>query len=171
MEAGCACLCRCRGEADFHAVVGGDGDAHTVRFADFDGDGACGGEIGVGGLDGHIHGHGIVGLILQHDGQFKAIPEVEEARGRRAHHQRQPRRDVRFRRAKVLAVAHSHHHDAVAGEVVGHGDFDGGVAVGVGAHFGGEKGQRIEVTAHTDRFSLSPFGGGRFGFGDHVEGH
>ena len=42
-----------------------------------------------------------VGLVLHDDGQLEAVAEVEEARRRRPHHQRQPRRDRRLARRRT----------------------------------------------------------------------
>ncbi len=101
------------GEADFHAVVGGDG--HLVA--------GLIGEGQVAYLGDHIHGDVFISLVLEDNRHLELVAEVEEAGGGGAHHQGEPGGEAGFAGAELLAaIIHSDHHDAVAGEVIRQGN-------------------------------------------------
>ena len=127
-------------EAHLGAVVRGHHEAAA----------GAGGERGVPRPHRDVHRHLGVGLVLHHDRQLEAVAEVEEARGGRAHHERQAGDDRRLAGAEAPRARDRDRHHAVAGEAVGQLHRHAGPALGVGGDARREEGERREVGAGAD---------------------
>jgi hypothetical protein len=146
-----------RGRGDLEACRAGlgrrDGEAHLDAVLRRDADAAARalGQLGVGRAHGDADAQRAVGLVLQDDGQLRAVAEVEEARRGRAGHERQPRGDRRLALAREFPARDRDGRDAVARQVVGQLDSDLRAPLGVRRQRGGEDGEGVEVMAHVDR--------------------
>ena len=106
----------------------------------------------ISGLHNYVNRHGVIGLILEYDGQLEAIAKVEEARRRGAHHQRKPGGEIGLPGAKLFASAiYGNNHHAVAGEVIGEVDLHLRCAAFVCVDGRGKGRQRVEIGAHSNR--------------------
>ena len=120
-------------------------------------------ELEVGGAGDDVDHERLVGLVLQHDRQREAVPEVEEPGWRGAHHQGQARDDRVLGAPEAVLPRGRHGHHPVAGQAVGQLHPGRGAAARVGAKIGDEGGQRVEVEAHGEGARRLPLGAGLAG--------
>ena len=101
-------------------------------------------------LDRHVDLDVGVGLVLDDDGEFEAVAEVEEAGSRRTHCDREAGGDGRLAGTELVDAVDGDGHHAVAGEVVGKIDVDRDRAVGSRGLLRSEHGERVEIGANVD---------------------